>query len=373
MSGRAGDTPAMRRAIEIAQRGAGEVEPNPRVGAVLLKKGKVVGEGFHEAYGGPHAEIGALRKGKGDTVVVTLEPCSTEGKTPPCVEALRRAGVRRVVWALDDPSPANGGKAKAALEAAGIEVVRGVLAKEAEPLLRWFRRGISMERPWVIAKWAMTLDGKIGSRDRDAKWVSGEEAREAVHQLRGRCEAIVVGVGTLLADDPLLTPRGKSLLPGPPLRVVFDSGLRTPPEAKIFSDKSCPVVIATLAGADAEREKILRERGAEVIRLGTDASGGVSVAEVLKALWGSGVRRLLLESGGKLAASFFAAGAVDQVVAFVAPKVAGGASAPTPVEGTGVSKMGEALGAAEWFSTKVGEDLRLTALFPEGTVPPAGG
>ncbi|HET6202304.1 MAG TPA: bifunctional diaminohydroxyphosphoribosylaminopyrimidine deaminase/5-amino-6-(5-phosphoribosylamino)uracil reductase RibD [Planctomycetota bacterium] len=362
----------MRRAIELARGGAGKVEPNPRVGAVLLRRGRIVAEGFHEAYGGPHAEVAALRGTKGDTLVVTLEPCSTRGKTSACTEAIRRRGVRRVVWALDDPGPENGGKAQAILEGAGVEVVRGVARREAAPLLRWFRRALALERPWVVAKWAMTLDGKIASREGDSRWVSGEAARAAVHELRGRCEALAVGVGTVLADDPLLTPRGRSRLSSPPLRIVFDSRLRTRPEARLFSDRSSPVVIATGREADPERERALRQRGAEVLRFGVDGEGRVEVTEVLRVLRQGGVRRLLLESGGALAASFFAAGAVDQVIAFVAPKVAGGAGAPTPVGGAGVARMAQALPAAEWFEDRVGEDLQVVAFLGEGAALPGG-
>ena len=358
---------AMREAIALAERGVGEVEPNPPVGAVALREGKIAGRGWHRAYGDPHAEIEALAAagGKADTIVASLEPCSTAGKTPPCTEALVRAGVRRVVFGATDPSPANGGRALAALEKAGIAVEAGVLADEAGALLARFREALARDRPWTIAKWALTLDGKIATRSGDSRWVTSEAAREAVWELRGRCEAVAVGSGTVLADDPLLTPRDRCRLASPPLRVIFDSQARTPPTARGLADRTAPTLLATTARAPAERVAALEAAGAEVARFPPDAAGRVPIPEVLRLLHLRGVRRLLLESGGALAAAFLEARALDQVVAFVAPKIVGGSGAPGPVGGEGVARMADAISLDRLRVAPVGPDLRLTGFVVE--------
>jgi diaminohydroxyphosphoribosylaminopyrimidine deaminase / 5-amino-6-(5-phosphoribosylamino)uracil reductase len=335
---------AMRRAVALAARGLGTTSPNPVVGCVLLSAdGEVVGEGFHAYAGGPHAEIVALAKAgdqaRGGTAIVTLEPCNHIGRTGPCAEALIAAGIRRVVIAVDDPTPAAAGGA-ATLRSAGLEVATGVRRTDAERgNIAWLtavRRG----RPHVTWKFAATLDGRSAAADGTSQWITSEPARADVHALRGTVDAIIAGVGTVLADDPHLTVRDGGLAGSQPLRVVVDSGGRTPENARV-RDAAAPTWIATAATA------------------GAGPDGRIDLPAMLTQLYARGVRGALLEGGPTLAGSFLAAGLVDTVVGYVAPKLLG-AGTPALVD-AGVVTIGKAFELDLLDVTRIGPDLRLTA------------
>jgi diaminohydroxyphosphoribosylaminopyrimidine deaminase/5-amino-6-(5-phosphoribosylamino)uracil reductase len=344
----------MRRALELARRARGRTSPNPLVGAVVVREGLLVGEGYHQRAGTPHAEVQALaaagERARGATVYVTLEPCAHHGRTPPCTEALIAAGVRRVVAAMIDPNPRVAGRGLAALEAAGIATQVGLLENEARQLNETYLHYITTGRPFVVLKWAMTLDGKIATSAGDSRWISNRASRRLGHRLRDEYDAVMVGVGTVLRDDPRLTARLSEFGEVPPegterqpLRVVVDSQARTPPTAQVLRPHGGPpTLVAVLDQAPAARRAALREAGAEVLVL-PERGGRVDLVALMEALGRREVTSVLVEGGGTLHAGMLAAGLGDKVVAFIAPKIAGGAAAPTPVEGPGVSSLSEAV------------------------------
>ena len=326
----AADVVAMRRALELAGRGVGRVEPNPPVGAVVTAAdGRVLGEGWHARFGGPHAEIGALEAAgaaaRGATLFVTLEPCCHHGKTPPCTDAIRAAGIARVVAAAGDPFPAVGGGGFAALRAAGLRVETGLLEAEALRLTAAFRTLVTAGRPWVIAKWAMSLDGRAAAPPGADRWISSAASREIVHDLRGRIDAIAVGIGTVLADDPLLTARPAGAAPlRQPLRVVLDSRARLPLGSRLVrSAREAPVLVAVGPAAPEERCAALAAAGCEVWR--TDAPGAAGrLAALLRELGGRRHTHLLVEGGPSVFRTLFAADLADEIWAFVAPSIFAG-------------------------------------------------
>ncbi len=321
------DTAAMRRALELAGRGAGHVEPNPQVGAVVVAAdGTIVGEGWHAVFGGPHAEVAALAAAgpaaRGATLCVTLEPCCHHGKTPPCTAAIIAAGIARVVVATGDPFPAVAGRGITALRAAGIDVETGPLAAEARRLIAPFRKLVETGTPWVIAKWAMSLDGRLAVPPGADRWISSPESRSLVHALRGRIDAIAVGIGTVLADDPLLTARP----PGPrqPLRIVLDSAARLPLAAALVrTAREVPVLVAAGPAAAADRVAALRAAGCEVWQAASDTPSA-RLRELLAELGRRRLTNLMVEGGAAVLHTLFAAGVVDEIQAFVAPRVIGG-------------------------------------------------
>jgi diaminohydroxyphosphoribosylaminopyrimidine deaminase/5-amino-6-(5-phosphoribosylamino)uracil reductase len=351
----------MARALELAERGRGWVEPNPLVGAVLVRDGAVVGEGWHERFGQAHAEINAFRRAgdraRGATLYVTLEPCCHFGKTPPCTEAVIGAGVRRVVSAMLDPFPPVAGQGAARLRAAGIGVEVGVGEAAARRLNAPYLKRLRVGRPWVHAKWAMTADGKIATRTGESKWITGEAARARVHELRGRMDAIIVGKGTLVADDPLLTARP----PGPrtATRVVLTAtGAGMPDSCRLLeTGAAAPVLVLTTPSA-ADQLSGWRDRGAEVLGLPGDG-GRLDVKSVLTELGRRGMTNVLVEGGADTLGGFLDAGEVDEVHAFIAPKLFGGASAPSPIGGLGVAGLNETLTLADWRVERVGGDCLL--------------
>ena len=350
----------MRRALELAERGRGHVEPNPLVGAVVVRDGRLVGEGWHRRYGEAHAEVNALAEAgesaRGATLYVTLEPCCHHGKTPPCTDAVLRAGVRRVVAATLDPFPQVSGQGAALLRAAGVEVEVGVCEGEARRLNAPYLKLLRTGRPYVHAKWAMTLDGKIATFAGNSKWITGEAARHRVHELRGRMDAILVGRGTLLADDPLLTARP----PGPriPARVVLTSGWsELPPSLQLFETaREAPVIFLT-SEAGAERLAGLRDRGCEVVGLPGAEGGTVSVDAALAELGRRRMTNVFVEGGSGVLGNFLDARAIDEVHAFIASKLVGGAGALSPFGGRGAATIAEGLTLAEWEVERIGEDL----------------
>lgn len=358
----------MARALALAEQGRGTTRPNPLVGCVLVRGDVVIGEGWHERAGEPHAEVHALRAAgdaHGATAYVTLEPCSHFGRTPPCADALIEAGVRRVVVAAHDPDPRVNGRGLEKLRAAGLEVVTGVLAGEAVVQNEVFRTPHLKRRPWVLYKTAMTLDGKIATRTGKSRWITNATSRARVQGWRAELDAIAVGVNTVLLDDPLLTSRLFTEQPSgtkSPRKVVFDSVARTPVNAKLFEpDPAGNPALVTLfvtEKAPAARVATLRERGAEVT-LVPELRGRTDVRGALLALKELGVQSLLLEGGGTLAWSFFEAQAVDKVAVFIGPKLLGGGGS-SPLGGLGVTEMKDAITLDGLETETIGGDILVT-------------
>ncbi len=351
----------MARALELAARGQGSVEPNPLVGCVLVRDGSVVGEGWHQGYGGPHAEIEALRaagdNARGATMYVTLEPCCHHGKTPPCADAVIAAGVRRVVVAQRDPFPLVDGGGLQRLHEAGIEVVLGLLEREARNLNAPYRKLLETGRPWVIAKWAMTLDGKIATYTGNSQWISGEASRAVVHQLRGRMDAVVVGAETARRDDPLLTSRP----PGARVatRVVLDSAASLSVNSQLARTVStAPVLIIAASTAPETRIRALRTAGCEVLLL-DGATHRERLEQTLDELGRRRMTNVLVEGGGQLLGALYDVGAIDEVHAFIAPRLIGGV-APSPIAGQGRALMAEAIALEDCAVQRCGDDVYIS-------------
>jgi len=366
------DLGAMRRALNLARRGLGWTSPNPAVGAVVVAPdGAVVGSGYHAAAGSAHAEVVALRnaglRARGATLYVTLEPCCHVGRTPPCTEAVLRSGIARVVTAMLDPDPRVAGRGVANLRRAGISVDVGLLGDQAGRLLEAYVHHRRTGLPFVTMKVATTLDGKAATRAGDARWISGDDARRLVHALRTEVDAVVVGIGTVLADDPLLTarPAGPTTranrAPRQPLRVVVDSAARTPTAARVLAPvgNSRPPLIAVTSDAPASRVRALEAAGAEVLRLPPGTDDRVDLQALASALGRRGIVHVLLEGGPTLSAAALAAGLVQKILIFVAPRIVGGAAAPGPVGGDGVARLADAIPIRELVARRVGEDVLL--------------
>lgn len=335
----------MDRALELAARGQGWVEPNPMVGCVIAQGDRVLGEGWHQRFGGPHAEIEAIRSAgtvtAGATMYVTLEPCCHQGKTPPCTETVIAAGIGRVVVAARDPFPEVAGGGVQRLRQAGLEVEVGLKEREAAWLNAPYLKLVQTGRPWIIAKWAMTLDGKSATRTGSSRWISGEASRSVVHEIRGRMDAIVVGRRTALADDPMLTARP----PGPrsATRVVVDSRASLSHECQLARTVSqAPVLVACgPEAAEADRRR-LTDTGCEVWTSEAQAPSD-RLADLMDELGRRRMTNILVEGGGRLMGSLFDADEVDEVHVFIANKLIGGADAPTPLAGTGIELMPQAV------------------------------
>ena len=359
----------MARALELARRAAGFTSPNPTVGAVIVKNGKIIGEGYHRAAGLPHAEIEALRmageNARGATMYVTLEPCNHHGKTPPCTEAIIEAGIAAVHYAIPDPNPHVSGGGHRRMAAAGIEVSAGIGAAEARHQNRFFLHAVTTGKPYTIAKFAMSLDGKIATRTGHSQWISGTEARETAHRLRQLCDVIAVGAETVIADDPQLTVRLPDVTPAHPVRLVLDSGGRVPLSAKIFSpDLPGKTIVAATDRFPAERRRRLDACGIETLILPPDPAGRVSLASLLDELGRRGYNSLQIEGGGTVLGAFFDGGLVNEVWAFIAPLVIGGTDAPTAVGGTGAARLSNALQLRDVTITRVGSDFLLRGYAP---------
>jgi diaminohydroxyphosphoribosylaminopyrimidine deaminase/5-amino-6-(5-phosphoribosylamino)uracil reductase len=354
----------MRHALALAARGRGAVEPNPMVGAVVLDAaGNLVGEGWHQKFGGPHAEVFALaaagERARGGTVIVTLEPCCHHGKTPPCTDAVLRSRARRVVAAMADPFPRVAGGGVKLLRDAGVEVEVGVCEAEARRLNAPYLKLLGTGRPWVHLKWAMTLDGKIATRTGDSKWISCEESRAKVHELRGRVDAVVVGRGTVVADDPLLTARPAG--PRVAARVVVTASGDLPERCQLRATaRDVPVLVYTAAGNESKLDS-WRGEGAEVVALPVSDTG-LSPDAVLNDLGARRFTNVLVEGGAGLLGSFLDANAGDEFHVFIAPKVVGSAGALSPVGGRGVALMRDALELAECVTEACGRDVYVHGL-----------
>ncbi len=351
----------MRRAIALAKQGGGFVHPNPLVGCVVVKDGQVIAEGYHEKYGEFHAERNALTRCKADTtgatLYVTLEPCCHYGKTPPCTEIIIEKGIAKVFVGILDPNPLVAGKGVKILQDAGIEVVSGLCEDEIREMNKVFLKYITTKRPYVIMKTAMTLDGKIATHTGDSKWVTNAESRKAVHALRSELAGVVVGINTVLADDPMLNCR----LDGrchQPVRIVVDSKLRIPLDSQLVktAKEYRTIVATTVISTEAERNgeisfncrrfldslRSLEMTGVELLECQSN-NNHVDINDLMDKLGAMGIDSLLLEGGGTLNAAFLEAGCVDEIWAFIAPKIIGGAAAKTPVSGKGIDLMSEAI------------------------------
>ena len=356
----------MDRAIELADRGRGAVNPNPLVGAVIVKDGRVIGEGWHRCYGGPHAERNALADCKEDpegaTMYVTLEPCCHYGKTPPCTEAIISNRIARVVIGIEDPNPVVSGKGAGILRDAGIEVVCGVREDRIREQNRIFLKYITSGKPWVVMKTAMTIDGKIASPDGDSNWVTGPQAREMVHSLRSGLMAVMVGRGTVEADDPMLNCRLGDCA-RQPVRIVVDSGAAISEDsALVRTAGEYPLLVAYASGASEEKIGRLESLGAGTVCCASDGEGRVDVGDMLSRIGKKGIDSVLLEGGGELNSAFISNRLVDEVYAFVAPKIIGGRDAVTPVEGDGISRMKDAFNLCGVTVETVGRDILIRGM-----------
>jgi diaminohydroxyphosphoribosylaminopyrimidine deaminase / 5-amino-6-(5-phosphoribosylamino)uracil reductase len=358
------DRKHMARALELAALGGFHVIPNPLVGCVIARGEEILAEAYHAQYGEAHAERAALANLAADlsldgaSLYVNLEPCAHHGQTPPCVDAVLSSGIKRVLIGQRDPNPKVDGRSLDLLQANGIKVITGVLEQEARRLNAPFNKFMIVNRPFVFAKWAMSLDGKIAAHTGDSKWITGEIARRRVHEIRGTCDAVVVGIGTALKDNPRLTRRdveGRD-----PARVVVDSTARLPEELGLVATaKDHQTFLVTTHLADEKKIKRLRSLGVNIIKVGVEGKR-VDVGDMLDQFGRRGWQRILVEGGGALLGSFFAHDLVDRVHCFVAPKIIGGEKAPSPAGGAGVSAISDALTCSPMTMEMLGQDVLLT-------------
>ena len=353
----------MKRALELAEKGEGYTNPNPLVGAVIVKNGKIIGEGYHEVYGSHHAEVNAFLSAtedvKGATMYVTLEPCSHYGKTPPCANKIVEKGIKKVVIANKDPNDKVSGRGINILKENGIEVVTGVLEEEGSKLNEIFFKYITTKLPFCILKTAMTLDGKIATRTGDSKWITNEESRKYVHKLRNKLSAIMVGIGTVLEDDPYLTTRLDGVSGSDPVRIIVDTTARIPLEANVLNLKSnAKTIIATTELAPVEKIKALEDKDAEVI-ICPLKNNKVDLKYLMKVLGEQGIDSILIEGGSQLNFSAIEDGIVDKVNVFISPKLIGGNTAKTPVGGSGIELMKDAIMFNNIDIHKFGDDIMI--------------
>lgn len=363
----------MRRAIKLAKKGSGHVNPNPLVGAVIVRDGEIIGEGYHECYGQLHAERNAIANAKkrgnsleGSTIYVTLEPCCHYGKTPPCTEAIIEEKIARVVVGSDDPNPLVSGKGFQMLREKGIEVIPHFLKEECDAMNHVFFHYIRTGTPYVAMKYAMTMDGKIACYTGDSKWVTGEESRAHVQTLRNHYKGIMAGIGTVLADDPMLNCRiegGRD-----PIRIIADSHLRIPMNSQLVRTAGQqPLIVACLPDADEEKAAQLQEKGVEVLRIPGVTTADIteeqkeviSLPVLMKELGARKIDGILLEGGGQLNESTLQAGIVDRIYCYIAPKIFGGAQAKTPVEGQGLTRAADAWQFNRIGMQEFGQDILL--------------
>nr|WP_026587677.1 bifunctional diaminohydroxyphosphoribosylaminopyrimidine deaminase/5-amino-6-(5-phosphoribosylamino)uracil reductase RibD [Bacillus sp. NSP9.1] len=355
------DEDYMNLALELAKQGEGQTGANPLVGAVVVKDGQVVGMGAHLQYGEAHAEVHAIqmagRHAEGAVIYVTLEPCSHYGKTPPCAELIIRSGLSRVVVAAEDPNPLVSGRGIKMLQEAGIEVTTGVLKEQAEELNEKFMHFMRTGLPYVTLKAAASLDGKTATSTGDSKWITSSEARMDAHKYRKNHQSILVGVGTIKADDPSLTCR----LPGvvnQPVRVILDTSLTIPLDAKVIHDKEAPTWIYTTSKADPDIVRHLEEKGVQIIVFGNES---ISVKEVLQHLAENGIASVYVEGGSTVHASFVKEGLYQQIIFYLAPKLIGGFSSPSAISGEGFQSMKDVPLLQFTTITKIGQDVKLAA------------
>ncbi|MEX1018248.1 MAG: bifunctional diaminohydroxyphosphoribosylaminopyrimidine deaminase/5-amino-6-(5-phosphoribosylamino)uracil reductase RibD [Litorilinea sp.] len=353
----------MQRALQLAAQGEGYTSPNPAVGAVVVREGCIVGEGYHRHAGAPHAEVEALiqagEAARGAAMYVTLEPCNHHGRTPPCTEAITRAGIATVFYAVADPNPRVCGRGHQRLQEAGVAVHAGLCGEAAYYLNRFFFHHITTGQPYIIAKFAASLDGKIATRTGESRWITGTLARQQGHRLRHQCDAIAVGAGTALADNPSLTTRLPDLhRPQHPVRVLLDSRGRVPLGAHLFDpDLPGQTLVATTEAMPCLHRAALAGRGIEVVEMPATDTGQVDISALMQELGRRNLTSLLVEGGGTLLASFLGAGAVQEVWAFLAPLLIGGDAAPGPVRGLGSVALADALRLHNTQVEVIGDDI----------------
>ncbi len=356
------DAHHMRLTLKLAKQGLGRVSPNPVVGAILVKDGFIVGKGYHQKVGTPHAEINALREAgpeaTGSTLYVNLEPCVHFGRTPPCVNTIIQSGVKRVVVGMIDPNPLVSGKGIQELRKSGLEITEGILAEEACKLNEFFIKYITKKIPFVTLKGAMSLDGKLATSTGESRWISGEKSRKLVHKLRNQYDAVLVGISTIIKDDPLLTTRniknGRD-----PIRVIVDSNLRIPLDSKIIKivhKSKAPTIVATTKFAPPSKIKTLESLGVEVCKV-DDRNRRVNLHALLNYLGERNIISLLIEGGPTLNEGALREGIVDKVMVFINPRIIGGEKAPTLVGGEGIKDLYQTHSLSSVTYKKIGEDL----------------
>lgn len=349
----------MRRALELAKLGIGAVNPNPLVGAVIVKDGRIIGEGYHKAYGGPHAEVNAFNSTSEDVtgahMYVTLEPCSHYGKTPPCAKAIVEKGIKKVTISMMDPNPIVSGKGIEILKNNGIEVQVGLLEQESKKLNEVFIKYITTQEPFCVMKTASTLDGKIAAVTGDSKWITNEKSREYVHYIRHRLSAIMVGVDTVIKDNPSLTTRLKDVNGRNPIRIIVDSSARIPLDSKVFKEEG-RTIIATTEKASKDKLNSIEKLGGEII-INPLKEGRVDLNSLMKKLGEKKIDSVLLEGGGTLNYSALKSGIVDKVMTFIAPKIIGGALAKTSVAGEGIELMKDAINLKDINISRFDDDI----------------
>jgi diaminohydroxyphosphoribosylaminopyrimidine deaminase / 5-amino-6-(5-phosphoribosylamino)uracil reductase len=350
----------IRRAVSLAKRGLGWVNPNPLVGAVIVRNGRIIGEGCHEFFGGPHAEVNAIGHAKesvrGATLYVTLEPCSHEGKTAPCTDLIISKGIARVVIGMKDPNPLVNGNGIKILTSAGIEVTTGIEQALVSKMNETFTRYIVTGKPFCLLKTAMTLDGKIATVENASRWISCEKSRRYVHELRQEYSAVMVGVNTILYDDPVLNTRRARKKSKDPLKVIVDSSGKIPTGSNVLKVNPQLTIIATTDKMEVAKKQELERMGAQVMVCRKNDEK-VDLGDLMFLLGKMGIDSVLLEGGSTIAFSALAEGIVDKVLSFVAPKIIGGAGAPSPVGGRGLLSMEDAIGLDEFRYRKIGSDL----------------
>jgi len=354
------DQKYINHAITLAKKGRGWVNPNPLVGAVIVKNGKVIGEGYHEYFGGPHAEINAIEKAtesvKDATLYVTMEPCSHHGKTPPCTEAIITSGIRKVVAGISDPNPLVNGKGLKILAGAGIEIRSAIGSAAVTKMNEAFLKYIVTGLPFCLLKTAMTLDGKIATVENASRWISGEDSRKYVHELRQENSAVMVGINTVLYDDPILNTRRIHKKNKDPLKIIVDTTGRIPLESKVLQMNPQLTILATSDKIDPAKKRDLERMGAQVL-ICPLKEGKVDLGYLMFSLGRMGIDSVMLEGGSSIAFSALMEGIVDKVISFIAPKIIGGAAAPSPVGGTGLPQMDEAIAVDNWNYKKLGSDI----------------
>lgn len=361
------DQQFMRRALRLAAKGRGWTSPNPMVGAVVVQAGEIVGEGYHRAAGGPHAEVHALRaagsRAATATLYVTLEPCNHVGRTPPCTEAVLQAGIRRVVVGMADPNPHVAGSGCERLRGAGVEVNCGLLEEDCRRLNQAFIKFVTTGIPYVVMKTAATLDGRIAARTGDARWVTNDRSRRFGHRLRHDLDAILVGIGTVLADDPMLTARLGSRKCRQPIRVVLDTLLRLPLDSRLVETaRDVPVWVLCSNRADQANAQALEQAGVKVLRV-DERLGRVDPQAVLAELGGRQVTGVLVEGGGRILGSFLDAALIDRGYFFFAPKILGDSDGIPMISGRRVERMNEALALHDLKTRRFGQDVLLSGRF----------
>jgi len=351
----------MKLALNLASKAEGQTSPNPMVGAVIVKSGRLIAEGHHKKAGLPHAEMVALRKAgskaRGANLYVNLEPCCHQGRTPPCTEGIIQAGIKKVVMGIRDPNHLVSGKGIRCLRKNGIEVVTGVLKRDCERLNESFLKYIRTGRPWVILKSALSLDGKIATRAGDSQWITGSKAREYVHQLRNRVDAVLVGAGTVRSDDPRLTVRTKNAGMRNPVRVIVVGKHSLPVSARVFSNALRErVIYATFADLPPFRKKKLQKMGVEVLLM-KRKRGHVDLIQLMDKLGAMGITSVMIEGGSEVSGNVFREKLIDKIIYFLAPKIIGGKNAPGPVGGQGIGHLKDVLQIKDMTFAKLGDDL----------------